>query len=116
MKSQSFFAGRKDYRELFRKHVSRKAAGKEKAVLEGVGLDNAAIETCFRNNPLDVVEAVQSGLIVWSSGYYKEPTWEVLLGAMEHAQIEQQHIQDLRQTLAFPEGVLSMQCSVCCWQ
>ena len=103
MKSQSFFAGRKDYREQFRKHVSRKAAGKEKAVLEGVGLDNAAIAAHFRNNPLDVEEAVQSGLIAWSRGYYyKEPTWEVLLGAMEHAQIEQQHIQGLKAELGLP--------------
>ena len=102
MKRQSFFAGRKDYRELFRKHVSRKAAGKEKAVLEGVGLDNAAIETQFRNNPNNVEEAVQSGLIAWSRGYYKEPTWEVLLGAMEHARIEQQHIQGLKAELGLP--------------
>ena len=100
MKSLSFFADRKDYRELFRKHVSRKAAGKEKAVLEGVGLDDAAIETQFRNNPNNVEEAVQSGLIAWSRGYYyKEPTWEVLLAAMEYAEIAEQHIQDLKTAL-----------------
>ena len=80
--------------------MSRKAAGKGKAVLEGVGLDNAAIETHFRNNPFDVEEAVQSGLIEWSGGYYhKEPTWEVLLGAVELARISKQHIQGLKAEL-----------------
>ena len=82
--------------------MSRKAAGKGKAVLEGVGLDDTAIEKHFRNNPFDVVEAVQSGLMEWSGGYYKEPTWEVLLGAMEHARISKQHIQSLKADLGLP--------------
>lgn len=99
-KSLSFFADRNDHVELFRKHVSRKAADKGKAVLEGVGLDNTAITTHFSNNPRNVEEAVQSGLIAWAGGHScKEPTWEVLLGAMEHAQIEQQHIQGFKTDL-----------------
>ena len=96
VKSLCFSTDRSDYRELFRIHVSRPGAGKPRAVLEGVGLDNSAIEECFRNNPRDVVEAVQTGLIKWSGGHHhKPPTWKVLLEAMEYAEIAQQHVQDL---------------------
>ena len=96
VKSLCFSTDRSDYRELFRIHVSRPGAGKARAVLEGVGLDNSAIEECFRNNPRDVVEAVQTGLIEWSGSHrHNPPTWKVLLEAMEYAEIAQQHIQDL---------------------
>ena len=100
MTSLSFSAAHPNHRELLRRHVSRKAVGKGKAVLEGVGLNSAAIEAHFWNNPRDVVEAVQSGLIEWSKGYQcKQPTWEVLLGAMTHAQIAEEHIEGLKTDL-----------------
>ena len=96
VKSLCFSTDRSDHCELFRIHVSRPGAGKARAVLEGVGLDTTALEACFRNNPQDVVEVVQTGLIEWSGGnHHKPPTWKVLLEAMEYAEIAQQHVQDL---------------------
>ena len=84
---------------LFRKHVSRRAAGKGSAVLEGVGLDAPTIQTCFLDHPQSVEEAVHTGLIKWSSGQGLPPTWEVLLQDMEHAEIGQQHNEGLRTAL-----------------
>ena len=84
---------------LFRQYVSRNAAGKARAVLEGVGLDAANIEACFGRHSQDE-EAVQAGLVKWSEGCsHKAPSWEVLLQAMEYAGIAQQHIQGLKQEL-----------------
>ena len=82
---------------LFRIHVSRKAAGKARAVLEGVGLDAPTISACFRANPLDDEEAVQEGLTRWKGGKGTQPpTWGVLIQAMEYAEIEQQSVQALK--------------------
>ena len=100
VESPSFSADCPDYMELFRKYVSSNAAGKGRAVLEGVGLEIGMIKKHFWNNPRDVVEAVQSGLIEWSEGHQcKQPTWEVLLGAMKHAQIAKRHIEGLKKDL-----------------
>ena len=89
-----------DYRLLLRGYVSRKAAGKAKAVLEGVGLDEPTIAACFGAHPLNVEEPVQEGLIRWCGGQgTKPPTWEVLLAAMDYAQIEQRYIEGLRKAL-----------------
>ncbi|MDA8002867.1 MAG: hypothetical protein MPL62_16410 [Alphaproteobacteria bacterium] len=100
VKSPSFSVDRTDHLKLFRRHVSRTAAGKGRAVLEGVELDTATITACIKGNPLDEEEAVQSGLTKWSGGQgLQPPTWEVLLDAMEYAQISQQHINDLKTAL-----------------
>ena len=57
--------------------MSRKAANKGRAILEGVGLDTEAIEACFSRHPQNEEEAVQAGLTVWSAGQsHKLPTWE----------------------------------------
>ena len=65
-----------------------------------MGLDNGAIATHFYNNARDVAAAVQSGLIEWSEGHQgKEPTWKVLLDAMESAQIPKQYIKGLKKEL-----------------
>ena len=88
---------------LFRKHVSKRAAGKGRAILEGVWLDTATIEACFTNNPRDVEAAVQAGLNKWVEGKgCQPPTWGVLLEAMEYAEIESKHIQDLKASLGLP--------------
>ena len=80
--------------------MSRKAAGKGRAVLEGVGLDTEAIIACFTNNPRDEEAAVQDGLWKWNGGECREPaTWEVLLKAMEYAKIAQQHVHGLKKEL-----------------
>ena len=92
---------RRDYRMLFRTYVSRKAAGKASAVLEGVGLDAPTIEACFSAHPRSEENAVQEGLTRWCGGQgTKPPTWEVLLAAMDYAQIEQHCIECLRKVLA----------------
>ena len=86
---------------LFRKHVSRTAASKKRAVLEGLGLDIPAIQTCFEDHPHSVEEAVQSGLTKWSGGQGRQPpTWKVLHDAMEYAQVSQKHIEDLQTALS----------------
>ena len=93
---------RPDHRILLRRFVSRYAAIKARDVLEGVGLRSSTIEACFQNNPLNVEEAVQAGLIMWTHGYGFPCTWEVLIDAMEYADIAQQHIVDLRAKLCLP--------------
>ena len=88
-----------DHLKLFRKYVSRKAATKGRAVLEGVGLLTFTIDACFSSHPLDE-KAVQAGLTRWSGGQgHQPPTWEVLISAMEYAEIEQKHMEDLRKEL-----------------
>ena len=83
-------------------HVSRKAAGKAKAVLECVGLDSSTITACIQANPLNDEEAVQDGLTRWIGGQGHRPsTWKVLIEAMEFAQIEKESVKCLRKKLAF---------------
>ena len=96
---------RSDHIMLFREHVSRKAASKARAVLEGVGLDEATIEACFSDHR-NVEEVVQAGLVKWRDGHggphMQPPTWEVLISAMEYARIAQSHVKDLKEKLASP--------------
>ena len=96
---------RLDHIMLFREHVSRKAAGKARAVLEGVGLDEATIDACFTDNS-SVEEVMQAGLVKWRDGqgasHKQPPTWEWLISAMEYARIAQQHIEELKEKLAPP--------------
>ena len=99
VKSLSLPADHPGYLMLFRKHVSRRAADQGRAVLEGVGLDARTIQTCFMDHPQSVEGAVHAGLIKWSGGQGLPPTWEVLLQAMEYAEIGQQHIQELKKDL-----------------
>ena len=100
MTSVSFSADHPRHLMLLRKHVSRRAAGKGRAVLEGVGLDSAAIRACFEDHPLEVEEAVQSGLTKWIEGKgLQPPSWQVLFDAMSYAGIAQQHIRDLKTDL-----------------
>ena len=92
--------GRSDHLKLFRKHVSRKAAGKARAVLEGVELDAATINACGSAHPQNDEEAVQAGLTKWAGGKGTQPpTWSVLIDAMEYAEIAEQDIQGLKEKL-----------------
>ena len=85
---------------LFRKHVSRKAAGKARAVLEGVGLDQPTINACFAAHPMNEEAIVQDGLTRWCEGKGTQPpTWNVLIAAMDYAEIAQQDIGELKQKL-----------------
>ena len=99
MKNLAISVDRPDHLVLLRTYVSRKAAGRGKAVLEGVGLDSDTIKACFRSNPLDDEEAVQDGLIKWKDGQGRPPTWKVLLEAMEYAGVAQQHTDGLKMKL-----------------
>ena len=100
VKSLRVIADHQEHRVLFRVHVSRTAAAKGRAILEGVGLDTATIDTCFEDNPRDVVEFIQAGLNAWSGGRGRQPpTWDVLLRAMEYAVVAQRHIQGLKTDL-----------------
>ena len=86
---------------LFRTHVSRKAAGKARAVLEGLRLDQPTINACETAYPLDDEKIVQDGLTRWCGGKGTQPpTWNVLIAAMKHAEIAQQDIAALKCTLA----------------
>ena len=78
--------------------MSRKAPGKEKALLEGLGLDRPQIEGCFGKHPLNEVEAVQDGLQGWIGE--KDPTWRELLDAMEYARIGVQHCNELKKAIS----------------
>ena len=84
---------------LFRKFVSRNAAGKGRAVLEGLGLTPEAIGMCFGTAPYTEEEAVQSGLIKWRDGGGDIPTWALLVEAMEYAGIGTQHVLALEKEL-----------------
>ena len=77
--------------------MSRNAANKGRAVLEGVGLSPEAIEMCYTNCPRNEEEAVQSGLLKWRAGEGVSPTWAVLLEAMDYAEIGVQHISALEE-------------------
>ena len=100
VKCRAFSADCPDHLKLFRKYVSRKAATKGRAVLEGVGLVTETIDTCFSSHPLDEEGAVQAGLTRWSGGQgHQPPTWQVLLEAMTFAQIVQEHVRGLKKTL-----------------
>ena len=98
VKCLAFSADRSDHLILFRKYVSRQAAMKGRAILEGVGLDSCTIKACFSTATEE--DAVQDGLIRWKDGQGTQPpTWQVLLDAMEYAHIAQQHIEDLKKKL-----------------
>ena len=85
---------------LFRIHVSRKAARKAKAVLEGLGLDQNTIDACISAHPSSDEEIVQEGLTKWCGGKGTQPpTWSVLIAAMDYADIAQQDIGELKQKL-----------------
>ena len=84
---------------MLRTFVSKMAAGKGRALLEGLGLTAEMRDTCYINNPLSVEEAVQSGLLEWRKGSGSSPTWEVLLKAMDHAGIAVQHIAKLEEEI-----------------
>ena len=100
VKSLPFSADHPSYLMLFRMHVSRRAADKGRAVLEGVGLTASTIQTCCEDNSRNVEEAVQTGLTKWSEGQgIQPPTWKVLLKAMSYSKIAQQHIRDLKTEL-----------------
>ena len=70
--------------------------------MRGWGLTRAPAS--FNNTSEEA--AVQDGLIKWKDGQgHQPPTWEVLISAMEYAELAQQHIKVLRKELGL----------VCCY-
>ena len=68
VKSLSFSTDHPRHLMLFRTHISRRAAGKGRVVLEGVGLDAPTIAACFTAHPWNEEGAVQEGLTKWCGG------------------------------------------------
>ena len=96
----SLSADHPNHSKLFRTYVSKKAAGKADAVLEGVGLDTATIKACEAAHRFNDEKIVQEGLIKWLEGLGTQPpTWNVLIAAMGYAEIAQQDIRKLKQEL-----------------
>ena len=107
VKCPTLSTDRPEHLMLIRTHVSRTAAGKGRAVLEGVGLTYTAISACFTSHPQNEEEAVQLGLTKWIGGQgQRPPTWAVLLEAMDYAQIAQQDVEGLEKKL----GLSSSKC------
>lgn len=90
---------------LLRIFVSRNAAGRGRAILEGLGLPLEVRNMCYANNPMNEEEAVQSGLMKWANGSGDNPTWTVVLRAMEYAGIAVQHVSKLKDELL--KGIVS---------
>ena len=114
MKCLALSAGRPDHLKLFRIHVGRNAAGKARAVLEGLGLNQPTIEACFSAHPMNDEGAVQNGLIKWCGGKGRQPpTWGVLVEAMEYARFARYCVHNLLKDLVlFNIGMLFV--GMCC--
>ena len=89
---------------LLRTYVSRKSAGKGRALLAYFGLDTAEIDMCYADHPHSEEEAVQTGLKKWIESDLPK-TGRVLIGAMEHLEISVQDIRDLKEELLSQKGV-----------
>ena len=102
---------------MLRTYVSKVAAGKGRAILEGIGLPSEIRDVCYINNPLNVEEAIQCGLLKWRNGSGDSPTWAVLLKAMEYAGIAVQHITKLKEEIlkgAFSQPLMLHHVLHCC--
>ena len=87
-----------NYLMLLRKHVSRNAPGKGRALLEALRLTAPQIEGYYGNHPLNEVEAVQAGLQGWVGE--RDPTWGDLLKAMKDAEFNVQYCNELKIALS----------------
>ena len=87
-----------NYLMLMRKHVSRNAPGKGRALLEARRLTAPQIEGYYGNDPLKEVEVVQARLQGWVGE--RDTTWGDLLKAMENAGINVQHCNELKMALS----------------
>ena len=102
---------------MLRTYVSKVAAGKGRAILEGIGLPSEMRDVCYINNPSNVEEAIQCGLLKWKNGSGDSPTWAVLLKAMEYGEIAVQHITKLKEEIlkgAFSQPLMLHHVLHCC--
>ena len=85
---------------LFRKYVSNHATGKGTLLLAALGLEKASIDAVY--GPVDnkEIDAVHKGLLKWSDGHASnKPTWQVLLDAMDDAEIAEKPCKELKEKL-----------------
>ena len=79
--------------------MSRRAAGKGRALLEKLGLAPERIALCYNKHHQDEEEVVQEGLYAWKDDVSSDPTWKVLVEAMVYAGIGAQHVEELKEEL-----------------
>lgn len=79
--------------------MSRNSAGKGRALLEKLGLTPERIALCYSKYPQEEEEAVQEGLYSWKDDTNCDPTWKVLVDAMEYAGIGVQYVEELKEEL-----------------
>ena len=79
--------------------MSRTAADRGRAVLEGLGLRQEDIRMCFSKALQNEEEAIQLGLMEWRDGSRDSTTWAVLIEAMKYAKIGVQHIEAMKDEL-----------------
>ena len=87
------------YPIILRTYVSRRAAGKGRALLEKLGLAPEKIALCYNKHHQDEEEVVQEGLYAWKDDVTSDPTWKVLVEAMVYAGIGAQHVEELKEEL-----------------
>ena len=90
--------GRKKSAALVRAYVSQKAATKDRALMDFLGIAQTRYETHYANHHWKIVEAVQAALMEWA-GSSPPKTWKMLIDAMKQAEFDSQEIRDLTEKL-----------------
>ena len=94
----SSLEGRRNSAALVRIYVSQKAAGKDRALMDFLGLDQSRIQKHYANHPRNIVEAVQAALMEWA-GSSPSKTWKMLVDAMKQAEFAVQEVRGLTEEL-----------------
>ena len=89
-----------DYAIILRTCVSEKAAGRNQALLESLGLVPSRIDIFTQSQPSQqsVVEFVHDGLLEWVQSSPPK-TWEMLINAMSQAKLAVQDVDELKKLL-----------------
>ena len=90
--------GRKKSAALVRAYVSQKAATKDRALMDFLGIAQTRYETHYANHHWNIVESVQAALMEWA-GSSPPKTWKMLIDAMKQAEFDSQEIRDLTEKL-----------------
>lgn len=86
---------------ILRTYVSTNAPGKARPLFEAMGLNSTEY---FIKHPQNEEEATQAGLKDWIKA--KEPTWEMLLEAMEYAKLGIRVREELKEKILSQTGDL----------
>ena len=90
--------GRKKSAAFVRAYVSQKAAGKDRALMDFLGVEQSRILTHYANHQNNIVEAVQAALMEWA-GSSPPKTWKMLVEAMGLAGFAVQDVRVLTEEL-----------------